>query len=78
MLKSKLSRVIFCAGVALSFFVIHFTDALQIGGLDFERLATYIERDVIHLFIYLGLLFVPALLAAFVLPMTIKWIKAGT
>lgn len=77
LLKSKISRIILILGIAISFVVIHFTDLLSNGGLDFDDLArTFIERPFSIPF-YIGMLTVPALALSVIIPAVIKWIKSG-
>ncbi len=76
-LKSKISRVIFILGIITAFLLMHFTDMLDRGGIEFGDLAKAFIQKPYSIAIYFGILTGPALLAATIIPATIKWIKSG-
>lgn len=77
-LRTKLSRAIFLAGILVSFFTIHFTDALNNGGVEFSQLFESFGEHPWLILIYLALLFVPGFIASIVVPWLIHWVKSGT
>ena len=78
MLRTKLSRAIFLAGVLATFVVIHFTSVLDRGGVDFDDLLKAFAKAPVVILFYLGFLTIPALVAAVVIPWSIRWVKSGT
>jgi hypothetical protein len=62
-------------GIVISFLVIHFTDLVTYGGLDFDDIINA-KKPFLPL-IYLGTITIPALAVSSIIPWAIKWIKAG-
>lgn len=77
LLKRKSSRALFLLGIIVSFIVIHFTDLLTYGGLDFEDLVEQSTRKPFLPFVYLAMLTIPSLAVAIIIPWLTKWVKAG-
>lgn len=74
---TKISRVIFLLGILASFFTIHFTSAIDRGGVTLHDLfKSFGERPWVIL-IYLALIFIPAFVASVVIPWSIRWVKSG-
>lgn len=77
-LRSRLSRIIFLIGVAAAFVIFHFTNAVTPGGVDFSDLFKDFLTAPLGILLYLGFLFVPALLASILIPWLVKWVRSGT
>jgi hypothetical protein len=65
-------------GVLASFVTIHFTNALDRGGVKFSELFRAFGQRPWEILVYLAMLLVPALVAAVVVPWSIRWVKSGT
>ena len=77
-LRTKLSRAIFLAGILVTFITIHFTNVLSEGGVEFSHLFESFGEHPWDILIYLAILFVPAFIASVVIPWAIRWVKSGT
>jgi len=75
--KTNFSRVIFAAGIVITFIIFHFTDAIATGGGDFNGLFSKIIAYPTVLPVYLGIIIAPALIASVLIPWLTKLIRSG-
>ena len=85
-LKTKLSRAVFTAGIPIAFILFHFTGTFGNRVQDFSTVFSEIIKDpLVVLPLYLGIIIVPALIASVLIPWLssvfipwlTKWIRSG-
>lgn len=77
-LQSKLSRIILLVSPMVSYFVIHFTNIVERGGVEFYIYNDIFERPTRFLSFFIVYYLIPALIAAVGIPWAIDWVKSGT
>lgn len=76
-LKTKISRGIFIAGIFIVFICFHFTDLVDRGGVEFDELFKAFGGNILYIPFYIGIIFGIPLILSILIPAIYKWIKSG-